>query len=395
MLQLGIIEPTISAYASPIVVVAKPGGDIRITTDYRNLNKSCEFDPYNMPRIDEILDQVASAKFISTLDLTKGFYQVPLSSVSQAKSAFVCVFGQFCYKVLPFGLQNSSSTFQRLMDKVLQGCEQFARAYIDDICIFSNTWQEHLTHCQIILDRLECAGLTVKPKKCQFGQTHVSYLGHIIGNGIVSPMQDKIQAVKEIPIPMTKKQVRAFLGLTGYYRKFIPNYASIAYPLTNLTKKKMSNTVQWSETCQEAFDKLKASLTSKPIVKAPDFEKKFYLQTDASQFGLGAVLTQFDQDGSEHPIVYLSGKMLPREENYSVAEKECLAIVWAIDKLQYYLFGRQFTVMTDHRSLQWLDKFKSSNNRLMRWFLALQPYDLEIVYRKGIINGNADALSRA
>ncbi len=394
MLRLGIIEPTTSAYASPIVVVAKPGGDIRVTTDFRGLNKVCDSDPYSMPRTDEILDDVASAKFISTLDLTKGFYQVPLSPESQAKSAFVCSEGQFCYKVLPFGLQNSSSTFQRLMDKVLSGCEGYARAYIDDICIKSNTWQEHLIHITEVLTRLKQANLTVKPVKCTFGQQEVCYLGHIIGNGKISPKLDKVQAINEWPIPITKKHVRAFLGLSGYYRKFIPNFSEIAHPLTALTKKSMPNTVVWSEACNEAFVALKKCLANEPVLRAPDFDRKFILQTDASQFGIGAVLSQVDDYGDEHPTLYLSRKMLSREQNYSVAEKECLAIVWAIGKLQYYLFGHRFIVVTDHKSLQWLEKFKASNNRLMRWFLALQPFEYDVVYRKGSANGNADALSR-
>lgn len=396
MLSLGVIEPSNSPYASPITVVLKPGGkEIRLCSDLRAINQICVFDPYEMPRIDDILDQVSNSKYISTLDLTKGFYQVPLDPESRAKTAFVTPFGQFQYTVLPFGLQNSSSTFMRLVDQVLNGCQEFAQAYIDDICIYSNTWEEHLKHVDEVLTRIKNAGLTVKPKKCHFGQNEVTYLGHVIGNGTVKPKLDKIEAVTDFPRPITKKQVRAFLGLTGYYRKFIPMFADIARPLTDLTKKCMANTVIWNENCENAFVTLKKSLTSEPILCTPDFSAPFILQTDASDFGLGAILSQIDTLGNERPIVYLSRKMLDRERKYTVSEKECLAIVWAIGKLQYYLYGHTFTVYSDHQSLTWLERNRSNNNRLTRWFLALQPFKFQVLYKKGIANTNADGLSRA
>ena len=303
MLELGIIERANSPYASPITIVRKPGSDdIRICSDMRALNKVCVFDPYEMPRIDDILDQVAGAPFISTLDLTKGFYQVPLDPKSRPHTAFVTCFGQFQYTVLPFGLQNSSSTFMRLMHEVLRGCETFAQAYIDDICIFSHSWDDHIKHLDTVLERIQNAGLTVKPKKCSVGRSQVEYLGHVIGSGTIQPKDDKIQAVKEFPRPLTKKNVRAFLGLSGYYRRFISRYADIALPLTSLTKKALPNTVCWTQECEGAFD----LLTSAPILIAPDFTKPFILQADASNIGLGAVLGQLDVDGHERPIVYLS-----------------------------------------------------------------------------------------
>ena len=244
MLELGIIEPANSPYASPITVVVKPGGkDIRICSDLRAINKICVFDPYEMPRIDDILDQVSQAKFMSTIDLTKGFYQVGLDPESRQKTAFVSPFGQFQYTVLPFGLQNSSSTFMRLVDNVLGGCQDFAQAYIDDVCIYSNSWSEHIQHLDIVFTRIANAGLTIKPVKCDIGRNEVTYLGHVIRAGSVRPKLDKIQAVQEYPRPVTKKQVRAFLGLSGYYRRFIPLFAEIAYPLTGLTKKRMPYTV--------------------------------------------------------------------------------------------------------------------------------------------------------
>ena len=326
--------------------------------------------------------------------LQQNSYQVPLDQATKEKSAFITPFGQFCYNVLPFGMQNSSSTFQRLMDQVLSSCQGYAQAYIDDICIYSETWADHMVHLKDVLSKLAQAGLTAKPVKCKVANSQVSFLGHTIGQGVIQPMTDKLDAVAHFPRPLTKKQVRAFLGLSGYYRKFVPHYSTIASPLVELTKKSASNTVM-SETCERAFTALKSKLMSPPLLRAPDFSKKFLLQTDASNCGLGAVLAQIDDEDVEHPIAYLSRKMLAREQNYSVPEKECLAIVWAVHKLKYYLYGQDFLVLTDHRALKWLDTFRTSNSRLLRWSMMLQEFTFNVQYKKGISNGNADGLSRA
>ena len=394
MLKLGIIEETNSAYASPIVAVTKPNGELRLCTNYKALNKITVTDPYEMPRIDEILDDVAHAKYITTLDLTKGFYQIPLDPEAKAKSAFVAFGNQYAYNYLPFGMVNASATFQRLIDEVLRDCKSYCRQYIDDVAIFSNSWEEHLDHIDTVLGKLEEAGLTIKPSKCYFAYQQVSYLGHIIGNGEIKPHLDKLEAVSNFPQPQTKKEVRSFLGLTGYYRKFIRNYEAIARPLIDLTKKKEANRVIWNSQCETAFANLKSYLSSEPVLKAPDFSKHFFLQTDASKMGVGAVLSQLDDELREHPVVYLSRQLKQNERNYSVSEQECLAIVWAIKKLRYYLQGRKFTVITDHKALKWLDNTKLSNSRLMRWSLILQEFNFEIQYRKGITNQNADSLSR-
>lgn len=394
MLKLGVIEETDSAYASPIVVVAKKTGDVRVCTDYRLLNKITEFDPYPIPQIDQILDEVAQAKFITTLDLTKGFYQVPLDSEAKAKSAFITPFGHFAYNVMPFGMKNSSATFQRLVDKVLKDCQGYCKQYIDDVAIYSNTWEEHLVHLDIVLSKIQNAGLTIKPVKSKIAQSQVSYLGHTVGNGQIKPMLNKLESVQEFPTPVLKKNVRAFLGLSGYYRKFVPQYATISKPLVDLTKKAQPNAVCWTPECEEAFKSLKEALVSAPILATPDFGKPFLLQTDASKVGIGAVLSQIDDQCREHAIVYLSRKMLPNELNYSVPEKECLAVVYAINKLRYYLQGHQFTVVTDHQALKWLENTRASHNRLMRWSLILQQFTFQVQYRKGIVNTNADGLSR-
>ena len=216
-----------------------------------------------------------------------------------------------------------------------------------------------------------------------------------MGNGAVEPELSKLKAVEEFPKPITKKQVRGFLGLTGYYWKFIPGYATIACPLTDLTKKGQPTKVVWSDQCEEAFKTLKSILCSKPVLRGPDFAETFMLQTDASDCGVGAVLSQKDKSREDHPIAYFSRKLLPREEKYSVIEKECLAIKLACQSFRVYLLGRRFKIQTDHRALEWMDKLKENNARLTRWSLALQPYSFTIKHRSGKTNGNADALSRA
>ena len=218
-----------------------------------------------------------------------------------------------------------------------------------------------------------------------------TYLGHTVGNGQVKPDPTKLQAVKEMSRPV----IRAFLGLTGYYRRFIRDYANTAAPLSDLTKKKLPKKVVWTAECEKAFQTLKEVLCQSPILRNPDFSKAFILQTDASNRGVGAVLSQKDDEGSDRPVAYFSRKLLQREERYSTIEKECLAIKLGVEAFKVYLIGRPFTIETDHRSLVWLNRLKENNSRLTRWSLALQPYTFEVVHRTGVKNGNADALSRA
>ena len=282
-----------------------------------------------------------------------------------------------------------------MMDRVLRGLEPFSADYIDDIIVFSGSWREHIGHLREVLLRLRKSNLTVKLKKCQFGMGECVYLGYVVGNGEVRPDPDKLKAVTNYPVPVTKKEVRGFLGLTGYYRRFINNYASVAIPLTDLTRKSLPDKVAWSDKCESAFNLLKRALCEAPILTNPDFNRQFILQTDASDRGIGAVLSQLDDDGKEKPISYFSRKFLPREVRYSTIEKECLAIKLGVEAFRVYLLGREFLIQTDHRSLVWLDKLKEKNARLARWSLILQQYTFTVVHRAGVLNGNADALSRA
>jgi hypothetical protein len=394
MLALDVIEESTSPWSSPYLMVPKPDGTARFCVNYKKVNSLSKFDAYPMPRIDEIIGRLGPAKYITKLDLCKGYWQVPLTERSKQYTAFSTPMGLYQFKYLPFGLHGAPATFQRMMDRLLRGKEGYAAAYMDDLVIFSPDWESHIEHVSDILETLKQANLTAKPSKCSFGQRQVNYLGYVVGEGMVKPQKTKVEAVVNWEPPKTKKDVKSFLGLTGYYRKFVPNYADIAAPLSDLTRKKQPEKVMWTRECEEAFEKLKTVLCSEPVLKNPDFEKEFILQTDASDRGLGAVLSQLDKEGKDHPILYLSRKLYPREENYATIEKECLAIKWAVESLQYYLLGRKFRIVTDHQPLKWLNEMKDNNKRLTRWSLDLQPYCFEVLHRSGLSNGNADGLSR-
>ncbi|CAM5122776.1 unnamed protein product [Natator depressus] len=276
----------------------------------------------------------------------------------------------------------------------LVGLGEYAVAYLDDVALFSDSWAEHLEHLQKVLERIREAGLTVKAKKCQIGLNRVTYLGHQVGQGTISPLQAKVDAIQKWAVPQSKKQVQSFLGLAGYYRRFVPQYSQIAAPLTDLTKKKQPNAVQWTEKCQKAFNQLKATLMSDPVLRAPDFDKPFLVTTDVSERGVGAVLMQKGPDQEFHPVVFLSKKLSERESNWSVSEKECYAIVYALEKLRPYVWGRRFHLQTDHAALQWLHTAMGNNKKLIRWSLALQDFDFDIQHISGASNKVADALSR-
>lgn len=274
-----------------------------------------------------------------------------------------------------------------------KGFDGFAESFIDDIGIYSNSWIEHLEHLRIVFQALRDANLSAKPSKCCFGYPELTFLGHVVSNGIIKPTVDKLENIKSFPVPKTKKQVRSFMGLIGFYRKFIPEFSNIAAPITDLTKKSMPKHIKWSENLQSHFDKLKQVLLSKPVLRSPDFSKGFYLRTDACDTGVGAVLEQEFDDG-RHPVMYLSKKFSGPECNYSVIEKECYAIVWAVKLLRQYLEGVEFCIESDHQPLTWLQRVKMTNQRLLRWSLILQEFKYSVAYVRGKCNVVADYLSR-
>ncbi len=393
MLELGIIETSCSEWCSPIVLVPKKDGTLRFCIDFRYLNAVSNFDPYPMPRVDDLVERVGRARYITTLDLSKGYWQVALAPEAKEMTAFRTPFGMYQFKVMPFGLQGAPATFQRLMDHVLRDLFDCAAAYLDDVVIFSQSWEEHMVHLQHVLQNIEAAGLTINPHKCAVAQREVEYLGYVIGFGQIKPQLGKVEAIQSFPVPTTKKKLRGFLGLVGWYRKFVPHFADKAVVLNNLTKASAPSKVHWTDECDRAFRDLKEAICSHPVLHSPDFEKPFILQTDASGVGLGAVLLQ-EVEGERRPVVFLSRKLLDRETRYSTVEKECLAMKWAIDTLRYYLLGRHFFLETDHRALQWLHRMRDANMRIAGWYLALQPYDFTVHYRSGKSNVVADFLSR-
>lgn len=393
MMDLGIIEETDSPYSAPVVLIKKKDNSLRFCVDFRELNRITVFDPRPMPRIDAILNKISKAKFISKLNLTKGYWQVPLDDDAKRKIAFVTPFGHFSFTVMPFGMVNAPATFVRLVSKVLTGLEDFTEAFIDDIGIYSNTWEEHLEHLGTVFEALRKANLAARPAKCEFGFNELCFLGHTIGSGKIKPMMSKVEAIQNFPIPTTKKKVKSFLGMIGFYRKFIPNFATVALPLTDLTRKRTPNKIKWTDDLDHSFKELKGKLLSEPVLRSPDFSRSFILRTDASAHGLGAVLEQEFEDG-KHPICFLSKKFSPAERNYAVVEKECLAIVWTAQSLRVYLEGKPFEIETDHAPLQWLQRSKLSNQRLLRWSLLLKEFVFSIRYIRGTQNSVADSLSR-
>ena len=393
MLELGVIEESHSAWSSPIVLIPKPDGTERFCNDFRKLNEISNFDAYPMPRVDELMERLGPARFISTLDLTKGYWQVPLTEAAKEKTAFSTPDGLYHYRVLPFGVHGAPATFQRMMDRILRPHREYAAAYLDDIIIHSHDWTSHLGHLRAVLRALRQAGLTANPKKCHLGLEEAQYLGYTIGRGHVKPQFRKVEAIKTWPKPATKRQVKTYLGLVGYYQCFIPHFATIAAPLHEMTKKSLPHLVVWTAEAEAAFATLQQALCSEPILRTPNFQEPFVVHADASGTGIGAVLSQV-HDAEEHPVVFISRKLQKHELNYSTVEKECLAVKWALHKLKYYLLGRKFTLVTDHAPLKWMSTAKDNNARVTRWFLELQNFNFTVEHRSGKAHGNADALSR-
>ena len=395
MLKMGIIEPSQSPYASPIVLIDKKDGSKRFCIDFRTLNRMTVFDAEPLPDPEHIFASISQDKYFSKFDLTKGYWQVPMEENARPYTAFLTPSGLFQFCMMPFGLVNAPATFTRMMRQVLQGLEKTDN-FIDDILIHTQTWEDHKLVVRALLERLRDVGLTAKPSKCEVACQSLQFLGHVVGNGTLQPQCNKITQIKDAKPPRTKKELRSFLGFVGYYRRFIPNFAALASPLTDLTKAKLPNQIEWGDSQEESFKALKAHLASFPILQLPDCDKPFYLRTDASNAGIGAVLLQEnDETGEKFPVSYASRKLLPREKPYATVEKEALAIVWGIQKYEPYLYGREFVLQTDHQALTYLHRAKQSNARIMRWALTLQPYRFRVESIKSSQNVGADFLSRA
>ncbi len=392
MLDKGIIRPSVSPWAAPVVLVPKKDGSTRFCVDYRALNSKTPLDGFPMPQIQDILESLYGAIIFSTLDLKSGYWQVGMDEDSIQKTAFVTKNAQYEFVCLPFGLKNAAATFQRLMNNILRDyIGKFCFVYLDDIVIYSKTVQDHFQHLKQLFGKLEVSGLTLNLKKCSMLQKTITYLGHVVSEEGVHTEASKVKAVQDFPAPKNLKEVQRFLGLASWYHRFISHFSEQAAPLYALKAK--NATWDWTVECQNAFDDLKKALQRAPVLMPPDFTKDFKVQTDASDIGLGAVLTQ-DFDGAEHVIAYASRLLHGAEKSYSTAEKECFAVVWAVEKWRQYLEGGNFEVLTDHSALTWVFNHPKPSSRLTRWALRLQGFSFTAKYRKGSCNVVPDALSR-
>ncbi|XP_065361991.1 uncharacterized protein LOC135955566 [Calliphora vicina] len=394
MLQLGVIEVSEnSPWSSPGVLLVKPG-KVRFCLDSRKLNDVTTKDAYPIPNIDGLISRLPPVNIISKIDLKDAFWQIELSKESRPKTAFT-VPNRPLYQFvrMPFGLCNAPQTMCRLMDKVIPyDLKGQVFVYLDDLLVVSHSLDEHIVHLLQVASLLRKAGLTINIAKSKFGLRSVKYLGYVVGNGTLMVDPDKVIAISEYPTPKTVRQLRQFLGLAGWYRRFVADYASITFPLTELLSKKRN--FMWNCDAQLAFETLKTCLTTAPFLSHPNYNKPFIVQCDASQYGVGGVLAQCDDNGDERPIAFMSHKLNKAQRNYSVTELECLAVVLAIKKFRAYIEGHQFKVVTDHASLKWLMGQKDLSGRLARWALKLQGYHFSIEHRKGRENVVADALSR-
>ena len=392
MLNQGVIEPAASPWASNIVLARKKDGSLRCCIDFRQVNDVTRKDAYPLPKADQCLDAMNGSFWFSTFDLRSGFHQVALAPEDADKTAFITRRGLFRFRTMPFGLCNAVATFQRLMDLVLSGLNlDICLAYLDDIILFSKTPEEHVERLEILLQRLSDMNLKLKPSKCALMQRKVTFLGHVVSGEGVATDPEKIKLISEWPEPTNIRQLRGFLGLSGYYRRFVKDYSHIANPLNKLLKK--DQRFVWNEECQMAFDKLKLALSSPPILALPNDNDLFILDTDASEFSIGCVLSQV-QDGDEKVIAYAGRTLNKNEVNYCVTRKELLAIVHFTKLFRQYLLGRRFVIRTDHAALSWLQRTPEPIGQNARWLEQLGEYDYEIQHRKGHSHGNADALSR-
>nr|XP_027218239.1 uncharacterized protein LOC113810791 [Penaeus vannamei] len=357
LLKNGLAELSESEWASPCALVPKSKG-WRMVTDYRRINELTKGDCYPLPRILDIIDAIGESKFITVIDLLKGYYQVPLSPKAKQITAFVTPNGLYNYCVLPFGLKNAPSSFQRLTGSIIRDLKG-VRVYIDDLVVYSRNWEDHVATLRSLFERLQDAGLTVNLVKSEFAQAKVRYLGHEVGGGEVAPVKAKVEAIDELPVPKNKRAVQRFIGMAGYYRRFCPNFADVAKPLTDLLSPKKE--FKWTVKCQESFSKLKNFLMCEPVLKSPDFDKPFTLQVDASDVAAGSVLLQEGKDGVLHPVCYSSAKFKPHQTHYSTIEKEAAALLMALEKFDVYLSCTPYEieVFSDHNPLQFDFPFSS------------------------------------
>ena len=391
MMAAGAIRPSNSPWASPITLVRKKDGSVRFCIDMRKVNEVTVKDKYPLPRIDDLLATLAGCKYFTKLDAASGYWQVPMEESSIPKTAFICTEGLFEFVVMPFGLTNAPATYQRMMQEILGDLLwKVVLAFLDDTLVFGRTLEEHNTSLREVLSRLRDRGIRLKPKKCEFAKPQVAFLGFIVSGEGIKPDPQKVDKLRTYPAPGNVKQLRAFLGLGSYYRRFIPGFANVAAPLYALTTEAEWN---WTEECQKVFEALKTAIVEGVVLDHPDFSRPFIVDTDASEIGMGAILSQEDEEGRERIVMVDSRKFNRAESKWHIREKEALGIIWALEKFRPFVLGTEFVVRTDHSSLKWL--LEAKTGRLERWALRLSEFTpFKIVHRSGVKHSNVDAFTR-
>lgn len=394
MLSLGVVSPSQSAWNSPVVMVEKPNGDLRLCLDCRKLNSVSKPDAYPLPYITSILDQLRDAKYLSSIDLSAAYWQIPFDSeLSAQKCAFtVPKRGLFQFDVMCFGLVGASATMQRLMDKLF-GAEFGNKVFCfqDDIIIISSTFEEHVQLLHKVFDKLKNANLTINMDKSMFCRKELKYLGYLVDMHGLRMDPSKVDIILNYPTPTSAKEVKRFLGMAGWYRRFINNFSNIAKPLNKLTSKNFK--FEWLDEAEISFNHLKTALVSAPILKCPNFDLPFTIHSDASAVAIGSVLTQ-TYDDVEHPVAYCSRSLNKNEVNYSTTERELLGVLYGLEQFRPYVEGQKCKIVTDHASLLWFYKLNNPTGRLARWSMRLSQFHIEIEHRKGKLNVIPDALSR-
>ena len=392
MLEMNVIEPCSSPWRSPSLLVKKKDSSHRYCIDFRNINNVTKKDNFPLPRIDTVLQSLGGSSCFTSLDLKSGYWQIPILEKDRDKTSFSTDSGTYRFCRMPFGLCNAPATFQRLMQVILEPVlNKFAMVYLDDIIIYSPNFDTHLTHIAEVLFLIQKSGLKISLSKCNFAKDKLKYLGHIVSTNGIQVDTAKTEAIEQMKEPRTCRQVRSFIGMASYYRKFISNFSAICAPLTELTKKSVR--FSWTDKHQESFKNIKHALINPPILKYPDYNKSFRIHTDASNEAVGAMLSQV-YDDIDMPVAYYSRKLNSPERNYSTTEKEALAIVAAVKHFSTYVFGYKFTILTDHSPLRYIFQYKATVPRITRWAMLLAEFDYEIVYKSGKEHVIPDLLSR-
>ncbi|XP_063949873.1 uncharacterized protein LOC135152720, partial [Daucus carota subsp. sativus] len=388
LLEKGVIRPSVSPWGAPVLFVKKKDGSMRLCIDYRELNKLTIKNRYPLPRIDDLFDQLKGAEYFSKIDLRSGYHQLKIKSEDIPKTAFRTRYGHYEFLVMAFGLTNAPAAFMDLMNRVFKKyLDKFVIVFIDDILIYSKTAEEHAEHLRTALEILRKEKLYAKFSKCEFWLQEVQFLGHIVSREGIKVDPAKIEAIMNWERPKTPTEIRSFLGLAGYYRRFVQDFSRIATPLTKLTRK--NEKFIWNEKCEESFQELKKRLVSAPVLSLPDDQGNFVIYSDASYKGLGCVLMQHDK-----VIAYASRQLKPHEQKYPTHDLELAAIVFALKIWRHYLYGERCEIYTDHKSLKYIFTQKELNMRQRRWLELIKDYDCTIKYQPGKANVVADALSR-